>query len=138
MKKLFGILLLFCSIGLSQSNNIDVTLSGVKYRLDTLTTAIDTMDVRYGPTNQYPSYTITAYTLSGTDTLTVYTKSWNNSFWSQVALVDLSTLSSVTTIAASTTKKEFVIADTSPYAIRVISSSDDGSSTVVLITGKGK
>jgi len=139
MYKLFGSLLLFCSIGFSQTN-IDVTLSGLKYYAATLVDVTDTADVRYGPTNQYGSYTLTVYS-TDTDSLTVWTKSWNGAKWTKQAVVNLSTLSSATAIEgiiATTTSVEYAIADSNPYAIRVIKNSLDASSTVVIFTGKGR
>jgi len=140
MKKLFSLLLLFCSIGLSQSDNIDVTLSGLKYCSVTLVGTIDTADVRYGPTNQYGSYTLTVYS-DATDSLSVWTKSWNSVKWTKQAVVNLSTLSSATAtegIIASTTSTEYAIADSNPYSIRITKNSLDASSTVVIVTGKGR
>jgi hypothetical protein len=102
-----------------------------------MSTSATTVDVQFGSqNNSYSSYSVTAYTVASTSTLTVWTKSWNNSFWKQVGLIGLSDGANVTSISASTTAKEFLILDTQPYKIRVLFSGTASSTTTVLITGK--
>jgi hypothetical protein len=87
MKKIFAIILIICSFSFSQSDNVDTTLATQKYYNGTMTAAIDTIDIAFSAQNakQYEYYTVTA-TSSVTDTIEVWTQSWYNSLWSQVAM----------------------------------------------------
>jgi hypothetical protein len=138
MKKLFLFVVLICSIGFSQSDNIDTTLVSARVIRATLTTAIDTLIVRYGSANEprYSTYTMLAHTTAGADTLQVFTRSWDDSTWSQSGVVRMSDISSVTVADVSTTEKEFIIGTPQPYKIMIISTSNDGSTTIVRLTGK--
>jgi hypothetical protein len=51
--------------------------------------------------------------------------------------VDLSQLTSVASIPASTVRKEFVLPDSDFKKLRLISTSNDGSTSAVVVTGKG-
>lgn len=138
---LFLTLIIFCfSLSYGQSDNISATVDiGDRIYQDTLTTDIDTADVAFSLFNRdYNYYTITAFTDTGTDTVQVFTKAWNNSFWSQVGLRYLPDDTVRTTLNVTTASKEVVILDTEPYSFRLISTSKDGSKTIFLITGKKK
>lgn len=129
MKKLIYLLAIFCSVALSQTNNINKTVPFAVYSTDTLTTSIDTADVFFANSDKYSYQTLFIATLSGADTVTVWEQSLDTLSYSQVSLVDKSSGSSVTSIPVSTTPKEYIVFDGWKQKIRLISSSNDGSST---------
>jgi hypothetical protein len=136
MKKIIFLLSVFVGMAFSQSNNIDTAVYAKVVSI-TMTATIDTVDINFGTAykDKFTSYMITASNASGADTIEVYTKSWDSDVWSQCAVVDLSILSSATTIASSTTRKDFIIANPNPYKIRLISTSNDASTTSIKVTG---
>jgi hypothetical protein len=138
MKKiLFLMLATILFILPTQAQGVDTVLAIGKCWAGIMSTSATTVDVQFGSmNNSYSSYSVTAYTAASTSTLTVWTKSWNNSVWKQVGLVDLSDGANVVSITASTTAKEFLILDTQPYKMRVLFSGSASSTTTVLVTGK--
>ena len=138
MKKILFVIALIGMTFTAKSQDVDTTItsSHVFYFKDTLTTTIDTVDVEFNwavlGTN---TYTIVAKS-SAADTLTVWTRSMDGTIWSQVGMMDLSSGSYVASIVASTTGKEFEILDPQPNKIRVISTSNDGSTCIVIYQAK--
>lgn len=130
MKKLIFILAIFSSFALSQTDNIDKTVSDyTPYYTGTLTTSIDTANVLFERSITYSYHTLVVYTNTGTDTLTVYLQSSDTLVYSQTSLIEKSSGSSVTTIPVSTTSKEYIIFDGWKQKVRLVSSSNDGSIT---------
>lgn len=138
MKKLIYILLLLPVLALSQSDNIYTSFGNVGYVSVGLTTAIDTADITPAGQNgkKFDFITLVAYS-SGVDTVQVYTQAkYDTSIWVQKALTDMSSGSLVTTAILSTTKKEWIIQDPQPIRVRLISTSNDASTSTVIVQGK--
>lgn len=129
MKTLTVLSLLLCAAAFAQTNNInEATL--LNYRVHTLTTTIDTADVLFLNSDRYSYHTLSIATVSsGADTVTVYVQSADTLAYAQTSVIDKSTGSSVTSIPATTTPKEYIIFDAWKQKVRIISSSKDGSST---------
>lgn len=137
MKKYFIALFLIGSLCFGQSDNIDVTLTNVLYHNFTLTTAIDTADIKF--TNAYnKGYTETSLVVKsdGVDTLNVYTLSADETQWTQVGVLGLADDTVRTNIISTTTAKEYWLLDSQPKKIRIISTSNDGSTSTVIASVK--
>lgn len=134
MKKLLFLMFSALSFSMAQSDNVDSTFSDVWYYRDTLTVAIDTIDIAFVPSSRYSYHTIMAYNpTSGADTVEVYALSLDGSTWSRRAVTDETTGSTTTAIITSTTPKEWILYDTKPQKVRLISTSNDGSTTIFLL-----
>jgi hypothetical protein len=131
-------LFIFTGTLYSQSNNINKTISpGKTYARDTLTAAVDTADISTASAGEnFQRWTIQVYTTTGTDTLSVFTKSRDNGFWIQRSLTSMAAGTVVTTIPVTTTPTEFIIIDSEVKFVRLITASDDESTTVFIIDGK--
>jgi hypothetical protein len=140
-----SLILISCSVFAQDTDpavDFDV-YPAVPFYYDTLTVTNDTMDVdfeRLSQTDkdQIVGYTIVAKTISGTDTLNVFTLSRDERFWTQKALTDLSADTTANVFPVTTTAKEFEISDPAPSKIRIISTSNDGSSTLITVSAKGE
>jgi hypothetical protein len=115
--------------------DIDTTVV-FNYFHDSLTVTIDTADVVFPDLLNIDYHTISIYTISGADTVNVFTQSTDGLIWSQKALTDLSADTSASFIIVSTVPKEYIISDPQPGKIRIISTSNDGSITVFTLSGK--
>lgn len=134
MKNLFLMIVLISSFAFTQTNNLDRFPSKL-YQKDTLTTSIDTMDVSFNSDLGIESYVVTAYCPSGADTLQVYSMMDDNVTWSPRALLSFTSGSAVATLPVSTTVLSGQIYKTGHSKIRIISTSNDGSTTVVIVSG---
>jgi hypothetical protein len=134
MKKLLFMLILFITVNLfGQSNNVSVTPYVPFYR-DTLTTSLDTMDIKFQSGFDY--YTISVYTTTGTDTVNVYSKGEGDyAFYVQKALIDLTNNNLVTQIIVSTTPKEYLLQDPGTMYLRLITP-DASANTVFTVNAK--
>jgi hypothetical protein len=129
-------MLAFLIMPLAKAQDTTVALPyQISYR-DSLVTTHDTVDVVFGHDNYHQKYTITAWTDSGTDTLKIYTETNDAYKWVQEGLVDLSSNASVASAALTSAAKEFEILDVQPLAIRITTTSYDGSKTRFIISGK--
>lgn len=136
LHKLLFVILLLGSVAFSQTNIVDSTIAGNTYR-GTLTAATDTMDLKFSNTSAYSYHTVLVYCTAGADTVEVYVQVRDaGGEWSRISLVDKTSGSTVTSIAASTTKKEFILFDSYLQKVRYISTSDDASTTVVVTSIK--
>lgn len=136
LQKIIFLVLLLGSITFAQTNIVDSTIAASTYR-GTLTTATDTMDLKFSNTAAYTYHTVLVYCTAGADTVEVYVQVRDQGGeWSRISLIDKPSGSTVTSIAASTTKKEFILLDSYLQKIRYISTSDDGSSTVIVTSIK--
>lgn len=137
MKKLFLLVITLVGLSYSQSNNVDTAVVSSKaWFLDTLTTSIDTMDIQLDmDVFKADKITITAVS-SAVDTVLVYVKSHDNSFWVQVGVLGLHNNTVTASIFGSTTISEYQILGVQPRRLRLVSTSDDGSTCRVLVTAK--
>ena len=131
MKKMFLLLLVVLPL---MAQDVSVQVGASTFYRDTLTTSIDTVDVNFS--NNYSYHTLLAFTLSGADTVQIYALSLDGTTWSRHSAVDATDGTNVTQIVASTTPKEYVLFDTKPQTVRLISTSNDGSSTVFVLGTK--
>ena len=124
MKKIiFAILVLIGSvIVMGQDRTV---LPNTPFYKDTLSASRDTIDVLFSDYGDKETFTFTAYTTTGTDTVLIYTKSLDGTIWVSKA-----------SFAITTTPVEYGIDDPEPTAIRVISTSNDASTTVFVLAGK--
>ena len=94
--------------------------------------------VLLNPQFDYQCYKLTLWTTTGTDTIHVASLTSKGGYYVDVALGDLSTgqvIPTTSTLAITTTKKEYVILDPLLSGIKIYS--NDGScNTVFIITGK--
>lgn len=131
MKKLFFLFLITLSSLFAQKT---VTLK--EFTQDTVKTA--RKSVILNPQFNYQSYKLTLWTTTGTDTIHVASLTSKGGYYVDVALGDLATgqvIPTTSTLAVTTTKKEYVILDPLLSGIKIYS--NDGScSTVFIITGK--
>lgn len=137
MKKLL-FLIAFPLIAFSQSDNIYKSFGNIGYASIGLTTAIDTADITPAGQNgkRFDFITIVAFS-SAVDTLQVFTQAkYDTTVWIQKALTDMSSGSLVTTAILSTTKKEWIIQDPQPIRVRIISTSNDASTSTAIVQGK--
>ncbi len=131
MKKVLFLILIFVGISLAQSNNVSELLARNFYK-DTLTTAIDTIDVSFY--EKYEYYTISCYTTTGTDTIDVYVnQEGDGSFYTKNGLIDLTSNSAVARIIITTTPKQFQLLCPNPKTIRLITP-DVSASAVFFIS----
>ena len=133
MKKFLFVLIFLVYIPLI-AQDVNVNVSAKFYR-DTLTTTKDTIDVNLLYPERFNRRTITALTTTDTDTINIYTKSWDNQLWIQQGLIDLSDNSNKTNIIITTISKEFLINDPEPYRIRLIAVGVS-TSCIIIVTGK--
>lgn len=136
MKKLL-FLIAFPLIAFSQSNNVSTSFGNLSYVSQTLTASIDTMDVV--PNSQskgiYNFITVVANS-TAVDTIQVWVLGNDGATWSQNSLIDLNGGTTVTTMILSTTQKEWIINNPQAKQIRLISTSNDASTSTVLVQGK--
>lgn len=139
MKKLLlviTVILLAVDFSYSQaSNNLD-RFPNKLWQKDTLTTAIDTMDISFNSDIGIESYTVTAYCPSGADTVQAFSLNEDGVTWSQRGLLHFGTGGAVATIVAGTTAYTWQVYKTDEMKLRLISTSNDGSITVVIVVGK--
>ncbi len=138
MKKLIFLILsliALCNICIAGDNIDTVVTSSKSYFRDTLTTAIDTMDIAFEFPERFDSFEIEALS-SAADTISVYVQSADAAVWIKQAVIDLSTGGYVTTLNMATAWRAFEIIDPRPNKIRLISASDDGSTCIVIVSGK--
>jgi hypothetical protein len=135
MKKLSIFLIMLVAVSVSFSQDLNRFPSKL-YQKDTLTTAVDTLDVSFNSDLYIKDYIITARTLAGADTVQVWLLAQDALTWVQQGVVGLADLADGTQIIVSTTAKDYLIADSLPTKIRLISTSNDGSSTVVIVAGR--
>jgi hypothetical protein len=125
MKRLLFILIFFVSVSTLQLFAQDVVGQPTgNYYKDTLTTTIDTIDVLFNDYLPKDTYTLTAYTTTGTDTVLVYTQS-----------LDMTTWVYKTEFVITTTPVEYGIDDPQPNKIRLITA-DVSASCVFILAGK--
>jgi hypothetical protein len=142
MKKLIVLsLLLAClfTIGEAQSNNFSVTLDGVPFYRDTLTSVKDTADIRYGASyaNMFDTFQLEAKS-SAVDTLTVWVWTADRTSWVQTSLILEATNAVVTTANCTSSWQKWLLIDPAPIKIRVVSTSDDASTTIFIVSAVRK
>ena len=138
MKKLIFILLLLPVLAFSQSDNIYTSFGNVGYVSVGLTASLDTADITPAGQNgkKFDFITIVAFS-SAVDTLQVFTQAkYDTTVWIQKALTDMTLGTTVTTAILSTTKKEWIIQDPQPFRVRIISTSNDASTSTAIVQGK--
>lgn len=135
MKQVILTLVLILTVSFASAQ--DKTASMGAFYADSLKTATsrDTVDVMVASPTAYSYYTITAYTAADADTAKVWTLSRDNNVWSQHALIDMNSGNTVTQIVGSTTAKEFIVYDSMPVKIRLITS-DHAASIYFVVAGK--
>lgn len=134
MKKLILFLALLITINVF-GQDVNTTVYNSYYH-DTLTTTIDTMQIKFQSGFDY--YTISVYTTTGTDTINVYSKGEGNfGIWTQKALIDLSTNSVVPQIIITTTPKEYLLQDPSTMWLQIITPDVSASSIFTINAKKG-
>ncbi len=138
MKRIILIIMLFSSVLFAQ----DITIyPEVPYYHNTLTASNDTIDVSFShlaalDKNSITDYTISIYTSAGADTVKVYSLSADDLIWCQQSTWDLLADTTSQFIIVSTTPKEYLISDSAPNIVRIISTSNDASTTIFTIQGK--
>jgi hypothetical protein len=136
--KLFILIVCFALTVNAQSNNLNKSVaSGDYFSRDTLTASVDTADIATGQAGvNYSRWVIQIYTTTGTDTINVYTKSNDGKYWIQRSLQDQIDNSITSNIIASTTAKEYTVLDSKISTIRLVSASDDASTTVFIVSAE--
>lgn len=135
MKKVFLLILFLVSVKTFGQDVYETP--NVPYYHDTLTVALDTMDVSFSDTKGIVYVSVSCYTTTGTDTVYVYTQSMDGLIWAQQSVLDNVADTSAAFIIISTTPKEFtIINDSQPWKVRLVSTSNDGSTTVFTLNGK--
>lgn len=134
MKNLIVLMLLTVSVAFSQTNNLDRFPSKL-YQKDTLTTAIDTLFVSFKSDLKIESFHVTAFNPSGADTVTVAELMDDGVTWSPRGIFNFATGAYVASLATSTVVASGRINASLGAKLRFISSSNDGSTTVILVSG---
>lgn len=134
MKNLIVLMLLAVSVSFSQSDNLSRFPSKL-YQKDTLTTAIDTLDVSFNSDLGIESFHITVYNPSGADTISVFELMDDAVTWSPRGVFNFSSGSYVAVVPTSTTVFSGRINVSLGSKLRFVSASNDGSTTVILVTG---
>lgn len=137
MKKLILIVLAMMAV-LATSYGQDTTRVqfGVRYYVDSLTTAKDTVDFAFD-VDAIKTDKVSIFALSSAvDTVNVYTNSPDATKWSQVGLTDMASNSVVASIFGTTTQKELVVLSPDTRKIRLVSTSNDGSVIYVIVCAK--
>ncbi|MBE3139050.1 MAG: hypothetical protein IMZ53_00540 [Thermoplasmata archaeon] len=130
--------MLFVSLLQAQSNNINVVVGNdTTYYSCSLTASIDTAEIAFTSPHKrlIDSYTITAVS-SAVDSLVIQTLSANGSTWVPMGSVNLFSGAATDTIALTTAVREYLLNDPEPRKIRVISLSDDASTSTAIVTAK--
>ena len=140
MKRIISltIWLVFLAWSFAVSQDTTASVEYKSYYRDSLTVARDTVDVKFLDPTRFNIYTITAYS-DAVDTLSIFTllKTTNGDVWVQHGSVDLADNTDETTLNITTTKHEYLLLDPQPSdGIRIISSSNDGSYTIIVVQGK--
>jgi hypothetical protein len=123
-------LLLLPNIGKAQ--DVIVTPNGLLYS-DTLTETIDSIQVHF-PVSALEFVTVTVYTTTGADTVTIWTRPFGG-LLTQKAAMDLSVGTYVTQLIVSTTPKEYEILTDFKDEIE-LRTSDVSASIVFILAGK--
>ncbi len=136
MKLIFFYLLMVLSFITTngQSQNIFATPSTPFYH-DTLTATIDTIDISLPDLHDIVYTSISCYTISGTDTFTVYSKSIDDIIWCKQPVLDMIEDTTLAEIIITTTPKEFQLYDPQPWKIRLVCP-DHTANTVFTFNGK--
>jgi hypothetical protein len=134
MKKMILFLALLITINIF-GQDVNTTVNTSFYR-DTLTTTIDTVQLKFQSGFDY--YTVSIYTTTGTDTVNVYSKGEGNyGLWTQKALIDLTTNSIVSQIIITTTAKEYLLQDPGTMWLRLITPDVSASAIFTVNAKKG-
>jgi hypothetical protein len=130
------LMILACSISLSQSNNLNKSIGTGTYTRDTLTASVDTAVVTTDQAGEnFQRFVLQAYTTIGADTLSLYTKSRDNKFYIKRMLID-SAGTKVATAIVGVIPQEWIINDSEIKYIELVSPSDDASTVVFIVAGK--
>ena len=141
MKRAINIVLgvmLFASLLQAQSNNISVVVGNdTTYYSCGMTASIDTAEIVFSTPHKrlFDCYTVTAVS-SAVDSLLVQTLCANGTTWVAMGSVNLFSGAATDTINVTTAAKEYLINDPEPRKIRIISLSDDASTTTAIVTAK--
>ena len=137
MKKLLFLFILPV-LAFSQSNSIYTSFGNVGYTTNTLTNSIDTLVITpAGFGNKKFDYITMVLTSSGTDTVTVWTLSRaDTTTWTQKALVNMNSGSTVAIASLTTTSQEFLIPDPQVFKVRLLLAGEDGSTVTSIVQGK--
>jgi hypothetical protein len=135
MKKFLIIFFLFAAFISAQDSSI--TVVNKNYYKFTSTGTVDTFDIKFQGLYKNGENLITVYAKStGVDTLNIFTRSTDDSLWVRVGVRSLFGDSVTTSIISNTMAKEYILLDPEPKEIRVVNTSDDGSTSAILISGK--
>jgi hypothetical protein len=133
MRKVFFILplvllMLSCELCPAQDKSVAPTK---RYYADTLTAAVDTIDVMFADFEGITNYTLSAYTTSGQDTVNVLCSSLDGRILSAREVVSLGSGTATTSCVITTTPQEWEISETEAMKIRLVC--PDASATVVFV-----
>jgi hypothetical protein len=141
MKKIF-ILFLFLLLGKAFAQDVDTVLTWQTSYHDTLTATHDTVDVRFQDADQRYMGGFNLFLVSdGTDTVNVYSESQDGTTWAQTAVYTVANDTALTfyrSIPVSTTSLLYHLLDYYPYKIRIVSTSQDASKTLVILEAVGR
>ena len=131
MKKIITLLIFLTVTICAQDVTSNLGWGTTTFR-DTLTSTIDTIDVKF----RAGDYFTISVVSSGTDTIYVFTRTDGaNGLWSRKAILDLSTNSVVTEIIATTTTKEYLILEPPSQWIRLVTP-DASAASIFTLTAK--
>jgi hypothetical protein len=141
LKRLIALLILglvVASLSFAQSNNLNKTIGTYEYySRDTLTASVDTEDISTGQAGiAFKRWVIQAYNPTGADTVNVYIKSRDGQFWMPVAVTNTATGATATAIPTTTVGIECIIQSSEVFNVRLVSTSNDASTTVFVVAGK--
>jgi hypothetical protein len=120
----------------AQSNNVSETIEWKTFYRDTLTATLDTMDIKFLSPERFDTYSIVAYTTAGADTVTVCTKTNDDTTWVPCGLADMMDADDTVSIVIGTVAKEYELLTSQPNRIRLVSASNDASTTIFIVQGK--
>ena len=137
MKKLSIILVAILGLIVSSyAQDTTRAVYGVRYYVDSLTTAKDTIDFDFDVDAMKTDKICIFATSSAVDTITVYVNSPDRVRWAQVGVFDMASNSVIATVIGATTTKELVVNSFGANKIRLVSGSNDGSVCYVVVSAK--
>jgi hypothetical protein len=129
---IIGLMLLSMIFGYGQDST--VSLSWQSFYSTTMTGTKDTIDFTWGSDRYQYNYFMISAVSSAVDTLTIYTLGEDGFTWTLTGVEGLTTGTTAAFINATTTGSKYFIIDPVPKKIRVIDSSDDGSTCAISIS----
>jgi hypothetical protein len=128
------ILVLFASSAMAQDKDV---IAGSKSYKDTLATTRDTVQVSFRNEELgLSTFSIVAYTLSGCDTLDVYSLAADGLTWTKIGMTMQESGTDTTRIVVDTVPREYVLFPLSPpQKIRILTT-DAVHNCVIIVSGK--